>query len=101
MIKTMNSLTKRLRVKDNVYTEFWAQQLMEEAANTIDLLYLAIDNLLEDIDTDHQPEWASEEDRRAGKDPWCCRTCGPADGGWPCTHRMALNELKAVRNGIK
>lgn len=99
MIKTMNSLTKRLRVKDNVYTEFWAQQLMEEAANTIDLLYLAIDNLLEDIDTDHQPEWDCEEDRRAGKDPWCCRTCG--HGGWPCTHRMALNELKAVRNGIK
>lgn len=71
----------------------------KQALDTIEKLGSAIDNLLEDIDSDHQPEWYSEESRLAGDDPIYCRTCGAQDGSWPCVHRMALNELKEARRG--
>ena len=60
-------------------------------------LRAAIDSLLADMDSDHQPEWASEAAKTAGKDPLWCRFCGAKDGSWPCTHRMALDALKEAR----
>jgi hypothetical protein len=62
----------------------------------IERLRSAIEALLFDIDEDHQPEWASDEAKAAGKKPWCCRWCGPQDGSWPCSHRMALDTLKEI-----
>lgn len=62
-------------------------------------LRAAIESLLFDIDGDHQPEWASAEDKAAGKKPWVCTMCGTTDGGWPCTHRVALDELKGALGG--
>lgn len=94
-----NSILHLLREDQKNNPDQSQAMLSGYAADKIELLLSSIDNLLEDIDADHQPEWASEEARLAGKDPWCCVTCGPADGSWPCVHRMALNELKAVRNG--
>lgn len=59
----------------------------------------AIDNLLDEIDNFHQPEWYSEESRLKGDNPLYCRTCGAQEGSWPCVHRMVLNELKEARRG--
>lgn len=70
-----------------------------DAADEIKRLRAAIDALLTDIDGDHRPEWSSDEAEAAGKEPWCCAWCGAADGGWPCVHRRALDELKAARRG--
>lgn len=71
----------------------------KQAADKIEKLASAIDNLLEEIDSFHQPEWYSEESRLNGDDPLYCRTCGAQDGSWPCVHRIVLNELKEARRG--
>lgn len=65
----------------------------------IERLRNAIDSVLINIDSDHQPEWSSAEVKAAGKRPWCCQWCGPQDGSWPCVHRMVLDELKEARRG--
>lgn len=75
-----------------------AGEVMLGAASEIRRLRAAIDSLLLDIDSDHQPEWASEAAKAAGKQPWCCRLCGPSDGSWPCAHRITLDELKKARH---
>ena len=74
-----------------------AHYLAADALAEIERLRAALDSLLADIDGDHQPEWASDEAEAAGKNPWCCAWCGAADGGWPCVHRKALDELKEAR----
>jgi len=38
-----NDIVTRLRVKDGVYTEFWQQKLMDEAADEIDRLRAEVD----------------------------------------------------------
>ena len=75
------------------------EETLYDAVAEIERLRVAIDALLADIDTDHRPEWASDEAEANGKEPWCCASCGVADGGWPCTHRRALDELKEARRG--
>ena len=77
-----------------------AANLIEAQQAEIERLRNAIDSVLINIDSDHQPEWASAESKAAGKKPWCCQWCGPQEGGWPCVHRMALDELKEARRGI-
>ena len=69
------------------------------AADEIEQLRNAIDSVLINIDSDHQPAWAGAEAKAAGKRPWCCQWCGPQDGSWPCVHRMVLDELKEARRG--
>lgn len=68
--------------------------LAEERLMEITRLRAAIDTFIAEIDEDHQPEWASDQAKASGKEPWCCQWCGPQDGHWPCCHRMALNDLK-------
>jgi len=63
----------------------------------VERLRAAIDAFVTEVDGDHHPEWASEQAKANGKEPWCCAHCGPQDGSWPCTHRMALDELKEAR----
>lgn len=63
----------------------------------IERLRAAIDAFITEVDDHHTPEWASEQAKANGKEPWCCGWCGPADGGWPCVHRRALDELKEAR----
>lgn len=65
----------------------------------VERLRAAIDSFVAEVDDDHQPEWASEQAKANGKKAWGCRWCGPQDGGWPCCHRMALDELKEARRG--
>jgi hypothetical protein len=66
------------------------------ALREIEHLRAAIDSLLSEIDTDHQPEPVPGDG--PGREPLLCRTCGAGDGSWPCTHRMALDDLKAARH---
>ena len=41
----MADIVKRLRVKDGIYTEFWQQQLMDEAADEIERLTAEVNDL--------------------------------------------------------
>jgi hypothetical protein len=68
-----------------------------EPADEIERLRAAIDTYLAEVNGAHTPEWASPEAKAAGKEPWVCATCGVADGSWPCSERMALDELIAAR----
>ncbi len=45
-----DDIVTRLRVKDGVYTEFWQQQLMDEAADEIERLRAAIGTVIAAID---------------------------------------------------
>jgi hypothetical protein len=44
----------------------------------------------------HEPEWASPAAKEKGLNPVWCAICGAADGSWPCTSRMVLDDLLAV-----
>lgn len=72
--------------------------LAEERLMEITRLRAAINTFITEVDDDHQPEWASDQAKASGKEPWCCQWCGPQDGHWPCCHRMALDELKEARH---
>jgi len=48
---------------------------------------------LREIRALHQPEWASEQAKAAGKEPWVCSLCGTADGGWPCDTIDMIREV--------
>jgi hypothetical protein len=63
----------------------------------VERLRAAIDTYVTEVDGCHTPEWASDQAKANGKEPWCCEWCGPQDGGWPCVHRMALDRLKEAR----
>jgi hypothetical protein len=63
----------------------------------VERLRAAIDAFVTEVDDHHTPEWASEQAKAKGKEPWCCEWCGPQDGGWPCVHRMTLDQLKEAR----
>ena len=76
-----------------------AMAVCRDGADEIERLRAAIDAFIAEVDGDHQPEWASEQAKASGKTPWCCEWCGTQDGGWPCCHRMALDELKEARRG--
>jgi ABC-type nitrate/sulfonate/bicarbonate transport system substrate-binding protein len=76
-----------------------AADAIEARDDEIVRLRAAIDAFITEVDDDHTPEWASEQAKANGKEPWCCDWCGPQDGGWPCVHRMALDELKEARRG--
>lgn len=104
----LNSLRSSARWIEEMEYESWlgTAELQRDAADEIQRLRAeikrlrtAIDALLTDIDGDHRPEWSSDEAEAAGKKPWCCAWCGAADGGWPCVHRRALDELKEARRG--
>lgn len=41
----------------------------------------------------HQPEWASEQAKAAGKEPWVCALCGTADGLWPCSTVATIRKV--------
>jgi hypothetical protein len=41
----------------------------------------------------HQPVWASEQAKAAGKEPWVCQLCGTADGHWPCDTLTDIREV--------
>lgn len=71
--------------------------MVVEERDKIERLRAAIDAFITEVDDHHTPEWASEQAKANGKEPWCCEWCGPADGGWPCVHRMALDELQEAR----
>jgi hypothetical protein len=81
-----DDIVTRLRVKDGVYTEFWQQKLMDEAADEIERLRAEVDA----IDALHQPNWHDNSNRQ----PMWCETCGL---DWPCQtarllHPMTLDE---------
>jgi len=63
--------------------------LLEVYAEEIEQLRAA----LREIRALHQPEWASEQARAAGKEPWVCALCGTADGGWPCDTVATVREV--------
>jgi hypothetical protein len=46
-MSTPDDIVTRLQVKDGVYTEFWQQQLMDEAADEIERLRALCDQLAE------------------------------------------------------
>jgi len=80
-----DDIVTRLRVKDDVYTEFWQQKLMDEAADEIERLRAVLDA----IDALHQPYPLG--DGRTSED---CDECGDR---WPCPtylliHPMTLDE---------
>jgi len=52
-------------------------------------LRAAIDAFVTEVDDCH----AFDARFRRPKCIWCC----PGDSSWPCTHRMALDELKEAR----
>ena len=58
----------------------------------VDLLD-ALDAQVSELLADHQPEWANEEAKAAGKEPWVCGTCGVADGSWPCTSLLIAEDM--------
>lgn len=60
-----------------------------KAADEIERLRAA----LREIRALHQPEWASEQAKAAGKEPWVCALCGTADGGWPCSTVATIREV--------
>jgi hypothetical protein len=72
---------------------------LTEAADDIERLRAAIDAFLADVDSDHQPEWMDQGAQACGLEPIWCRKCGAVDGNWPCTDRMALDQLKEARRG--
>src|SRR5690606_18919026 len=63
--------------------------LWEEAAAEIERLRAA----LREIRALHEPEWASEQAKAAGKEPWVCALCGTADGLWPCSTVATIREV--------
>src|SRR5690606_21304380 len=63
--------------------------LEHEAADEIDRMRAA----LREIRALHQPEWASEQAKAAGKEPWVCALCGTADGLWPCATVATIREV--------
>ena len=44
----------------------------------------------------HEPEWASPAAKEKGLNPVWCAICGSADGSWPCTSQMVLDDLLAA-----
>jgi hypothetical protein len=56
---------------------------LKDGAAEIERLRAAIDAVLAELGTDHQPN----SDGRG------CIWCFPRDGSWPCVHRMVLDEL--------
>src|SRR5690606_20090889 len=60
-----------------------------DAADEIERLRAA----LREIRALHQPEWASEQAKTAGKEPWVCALCGTADGLWPCSTVATIREV--------
>lgn len=92
-------LLRNMRLGSLSPEEIAVYVLMQAAANEIERLQGGIDEFLADVDNEHRPEWYSDEDMAAGKDPIWCVTCGAGDGHWPCYTRTALDTLKEIRNG--
>jgi hypothetical protein len=74
-----------------------AADAIEQRDAEIERLRAAIDAFVADVDELHKPEWASNWAKANGEPPWCCDWCGADEHGWPCTHRMALDELSEAR----
>lgn len=68
-------LIARLRVKDSIYTEFWQQKLMDEAADALEARQAERDA----IDALHQPDDES---------PPNCAHCSYK---WPCPDHRILH----------
>lgn len=62
---------------------------LRDAADEIERLRAA----LREIRALHEPEWASEEAKAAGKEPLVCALCGTADGLWPCSTVATIREV--------
>lgn len=67
------------------------------SADEIEVLQQAVDNVIEQIERDHTPMWASKQAKEKNKKPFGCEHCSPQESGWPCTYRAMLDELRAVR----
>lgn len=61
-------------------------------------LHRIVRQCVEELDAEHQPEWASPEAKAKGKDPIGCVMCFPSDGSWPCVTRMITDDLRALEN---
>lgn len=74
----------------------WRQQVerAERAEARVAVLENALRGLCDELDALHQPEWASDAAKAAGKKPWVCVLCGTADGHWPCD---TVDEVAAAR----
>lgn len=69
----------------------------DEYVTEILRLRAVIRSAADELLADHGPEWTTEKAKAAGKEPWCCRICGAADGGWPClVHEIATDDLVAA-----
>ena len=93
----MTDLVERLRSRYKVICRICGHMnsdmstvhaVLDEAADEIERLRAA----LVEISEQHQPIWVSEAAKAAGKEPWVCVYCGTADGSWPCTTKIIVNE---------
>jgi hypothetical protein len=62
-------------------------------------LTVAIQRAVRELDAEHQPDWASEQAREAGKDPVGCVMCWPKGGSWPCTSKLIADDLRTAVSG--
>jgi len=56
----------------------------------------AIKDAIRELEACHYPQWISDEAKAAGKDPIWCATCGSADGDWPCTSILVVDDLRKL-----
>jgi hypothetical protein len=94
----ISDLVAELRYADEADTDPWDRTLYTRAADALDRLICAVDELLAGSDADHQAAWADKDAEAAGERPVGCTRCGPGDGGWPCAPRRALDRVRQVRN---
>lgn len=76
--------------------ESWAHYLAGAVGRYAENAKAEIERLraaLREIRALHQPEWASEQAKAAGKEPWVCALCGTADGPWPCSTAATIREV--------
>jgi len=73
-------------LRDNVIPD------LQEELGMANAYIAASRKLVADLRALHQPEWASEDAKAAGKDPWVCELCGVADGHWPCDSARMIDE---------
>jgi len=94
LVLELNRLAHQMRSAQVGYVPSWILAC-ESASATITALDAEVQasrKLVADLRALHQPEWASEDAKAAGKDPWVCGLCGVADGHWPCDSARMLDE---------
>lgn len=84
-----DDIVTRLRVKDGVYTEFWQQKLMDEAADEIERLRAVLDA----IDALHRRGILYTNASLA------TAICCECDYEWPCDTHMRLHGTEEATDG--